>query len=80
MKEIKQKQRQERTKRGPQNYSETVKAKVICCVFKFGFFQSICKAFLIFMSNLELALSLILKERPLCESKDHMSECKCLET
>ena len=33
-----------------------------------GFFQLICKASLIFKSNLELALSIILKQRELYES------------
>ena len=48
---------------------ESVRAKWFCCVFKLGFAQLICKASLIFESNLELTLSIILKERELYESK-----------
>ena len=38
-----------------------------------------CKASLIFKSNLELALSIILKERELYESKHAVVECGCLK-
>ena len=49
-----------------------------CCAFKFS--QLICKASLIFKSNLELALSIILKQRQLYESKKHVVvDCKCLK-
>ena len=44
------------------NYSESMRAKWFCCAFKLGFFQLMCKASLIFKSNLELDL-FILKER-----------------
>ena len=64
----KNKQRQKRT-RGDRSYSERVRAKWFCCAFKLGFLQLICKASLIFKSNLELALSIILKQRELHESK-----------
>ena len=40
-----------------------VRAKWFCWAFKLGFLQLICKASLIFKSNLELALSIILKQR-----------------
>ena len=40
-----------------------MRAKRFCCMFKLGFLQLICKASLIFKSNLELVLSNILKER-----------------
>ena len=40
-----------------------MRAKCFCRAFKLGFLQLIYKAFLIFKSNLELALSIILKER-----------------
>ena len=43
------------------SYGERVRAKWFCCAFKLGFLQFICKASLIFKSNLELALSIILK-------------------
>ena len=45
------------------SYSERVRAKWCCCAFKLGFLQLICKASLIFKLNLELALSIILKQR-----------------
>ena len=45
------------------SYSEGVRAKWFCCVVKLGFLQLICKASLIFKSNLELALSIVLKGR-----------------
>ena len=40
-----------------------------CFAFKLGFIQLLCKATLILKSNLELALSNILKERELYKSK-----------
>ena len=49
--------------------NERVWAKWFCCVFKLGFLQLICKASLIFKLNLEFALSFILKQRELYESK-----------
>ena len=48
------------------------------CIFKLGFLQLICKASLIFKSSLELALSIILKQRELYESKHVSEECRCL--
>ena len=60
----KQKQRQKRA-RGNKSYSERVRAKWFCCAFKLGFFLLICNASLIFKSNLELASSIILKQRGL---------------
>ena len=54
----------ERSK-GNRRYSERVGAKWFCFAFKLGFLQLICKASLIFKSNLELALSIILKQREL---------------
>ena len=44
-----------------------------------GFLQLICKAFLIFKSNLELALSIILKQRELYKAKHVVVECRCLK-
>ena len=55
--------------KGDKSCSERVRAKWFCCAFKLSFLQLICKASLIFKSNLELALSVILKERELYESK-----------
>ena len=48
-------------------------------LFRTIFFQLICKDSLIFKSNLELALSIILKERELYESKHVAVECRCLK-
>ena len=66
--------------RGDRTYSERVRAKWFCCALKLGFLQLICKSSLIFKSNLELALSIILKERELYESKHFAVECRCLKT
>ena len=46
---------------GDRSYSERVRAKWLCCAFKLDFLQLICEASLIYKSNLELALSIILK-------------------
>ena len=43
-------------------YSERVRDKWFCWAFKLGFLQLICKATLIFKSNLESALSIVWKE------------------
>ena len=43
------------------SYSERVRAKWLCCAFKLDFLQLICEASLIYKSNLELALSIIVK-------------------
>ena len=44
------------------SYSERVRAIWFCFAFKLGFLQLICNTPLIFKSNLELALSIILKK------------------
>ena len=44
-----------------------------------GFLRSKCRASLIFKSNLELVLSIILKERELYESEHFAVECRCLK-
>ena len=74
-----QKNKDWKTQRSSTSYSESVRAKWFCCTFKLGFVQLICKASLIFKSNLELALSVILKERELYESKHVAVECRCLK-
>ena len=56
------KQRQKRTM-GDKSYSERVRAKLFCCAFKLGFLQLIYNSSSIFKSNLEIALSIILKQR-----------------
>ena len=65
------KEKQTKTERSKENrsYSERVRAKWFCCPFKLGFLQLICQASLIFKANLEMALSIILKQRELYESK-----------
>ena len=57
---------------------ESVKAKSFCCAFKLGSLKLICKASLILRSNLELALSVILKERELYWKQVAVA-CKCLK-
>ena len=56
-----QKNKGKKKQRNDAKYSEIVAAKRFCCAFKLGFVQLICKVSLIFKSNLELALSIILK-------------------
>ena len=65
--------------KGDGSYSERVRDKWFCWAFKLGFLELICKAFLIFKSNLELALSIILKEREFYESKHVAVECRYLK-
>ena len=74
-------EKQPKTERstGNRSYSKRVRAKWFCCAFKLGFLQLISKASLIFKSNLELALSIILKQRELYESKHVAVECRCLK-
>ena len=62
--------------KGDGSFSERMRAK---CAFKLGFTHLICKASLIFNSNLELPLSIILKERELCEWKHVSVECRHLK-
>ena len=74
----KKKSKDRKEQRDDTSYSESVKAKAIA-VFKLSFLQLICKASLIFKSNLEFALSNILNERELHESKHVVVECRCLK-
>ena len=60
-KTTKEKQPKARRSNGNRSYSERVRAKWFYCAFKLGFLQLICKASINFKSNLELALSVILK-------------------
>ena len=55
-KTTKEKQTKTERSKGNRSYSERVRAKWFCCAFKSGFLQLICKASLVFKSNLELAL------------------------
>ena len=59
----KAKNKERKKQRSGTSYSENVRAKCFCCTFKLGFIQLIHKTSLIFKSNLELVLSIILKER-----------------
>ena len=54
--------------KGGKSYSERVRANWFSSALKLGFLQFICKASLIFRSNLELTLSIYLKERESYES------------
>ena len=76
--EQQQKAKTEKNK-GNGSYSESVRAKLFCHAFKVGFFQLIYQASLIFKSNLELALSNVLKEKEFYESKHVVLECRCLK-
>ena len=67
-KQTNNKKRNTEEEKGDRSYSETVKAKWFCCTFKLGFLQLLCKTSLIFKSNLELALSIILKQVELYQS------------
>ena len=66
-------------KGGNRSYNVKVRAKWFCCAFKLSFLQLICQASVIFKSNLELALSIILKQRQLNESKHFAVEWRCLK-
>ena len=74
-----QKHKNRKKQRSGASYSESVRAKWICCALSLGFVQLICKASLVFMSNLELALLIILKEKELYDSKHVVVECRCLK-
>ena len=73
------KNKEKKKQKGRANYGESVRAKWFCSMFKVGFVQLLCKASLIFKSNLELAYSIILKERELYESKHAVVECRCVK-
>ena len=65
----KQTNKQTKTEKNKEDrsYSKRVIAKWFCCACKLGFLQLILKASLhSFKSNLELASSIILKQRKLC--------------
>ena len=68
-KTTKEKQTKAERSKGNRSYSERVGAKWFCCAFKLGFLQLLCKASLIFKSNLELALSINLKQKELFDDK-----------
>ena len=74
-----QKSKDRKKHRSGASYSKNVRAKWPCCAIKLGFIQLICKASLILKSNLELPLSIILKERELYESKHVVVDCRRLK-
>ena len=75
MKEKEKKIKEIKKHRGSASYSKSVRATWF--VVHLSFVQLICKASLILESNLELALSIILKES--FESKHVVVECRCLK-
>ena len=79
MKEKRRKKTKTEKNKGDKSYSERVRAKWFCCAFKLGFLQLICKVSLIFKSNLELVLSIVLKERELYKSKHVAVEYRSLK-
>ena len=79
LKKTKEKQTKTERNKGNRCYSKRVRAKWFCCAFKLGSLILICEASLIFKANLELALSIILKQRQLYESKHVEMECSCLK-
>ena len=76
----KEKQTKIERSKGNRSYSERVRAKWFCCAFNLGFLLLICRASLVFKSNLEIALSIILKQRELYEPKYVAAECRCLHS
>ena len=76
-KTTKEKQTKTERSKGNKSYSERMRAKWFCFAFKLGFLKLICKASLIFKSILELALSIILKQRELYEHV--VVECRYLK-
>ena len=79
-KTTKEKQTKTERSKGNRSYSKRVRANRFCCAFKLDFLQLICKASLIFKFNLELALSIILKQREFYDSKHVVVECRRLKT
>ena len=77
------KEKQTKTERwkGNKSYNEsvTVWPFKFSRAYKLGFLQLICQASLIFNSNLKLALSIIIKQRELYESRHIAVECRCLK-
>ena len=78
-KTTKEKQTKTERSKGNRSYSERVRAKLFFYAFKLRFLQLICKTSVIFKSNLELTLSIILKQKELYESKHVAVECRCLK-
>ena len=75
----KKKKKIKQTQKGTRGRAAICKTKWFCCAFKLGFFLLISKASLIFKSNSEFALSIILKQRGFYEAKHVVVECRCLK-
>ena len=75
----KEKQTKADRSKADRRYGERVRAKWFGWAFKLGFLQLICKASLIRKSDLELASSIILKQRELFELNHVSEECRCLQ-
>ena len=73
------KKKDKKEQRSDANYSKRVRTKWAYCAFKVSFLQLICKTSLIFKSNLELTLTIILKERESYNLKHVALECGCLK-
>ena len=72
-------QRETQKKKTEKNKGAKVTAKLFCCAFRLSFLQIICKAYWILKPNLGLALSIILKEKELYDSKHVAVESRCLK-
>ena len=70
--------KQTEKRKGDKCYSERARAKWFCFAFKLGYLQLICKACLIFKTNLQLDLLIVL-ERELYDSKHVVLECRYLK-
>ena len=81
MKEKRKKKQKTKTKTEKNKWGQMLEwcYKWFCCAFKLGSLQLICKASLIFKSNLDLSLSIVLKQRELSESKHVAVEYRCLK-
>ena len=58
-----QKNKDRKKQRSGASYSESVRAKLFCCTFKLGCVQLICKASLIFKSNLNSFINYFKRQR-----------------
>ena len=75
----KKQQQQQKHSKGTEAIAKVWETNDFFLDLKLGFVELICKAFLIFKSNLELALSIILKKREFYELKHVAVECRYLK-
>ena len=71
----KKQQQQQKQSKGAEAIAKVWETNNFFLALKLGFLELICKASLIFKSNLELALSTILKQRELHDLKHNAVEC-----